>query len=148
MDQETLELMVLSGMCLTGSYLIMREFRAYIDTALNRRQGESWGDVWKRAEQEHELNKQAQLEMFGSKWKTLSGRLCVMAVLLSCSWAMVFMPAAVIPVLAYFGLGAYVTRKNIPIDKQIYGRLLKRDRLTCRILYATLWPIYRPRSEK
>lgn len=36
MNRETLELLVFVGMCFAASYLLMREFRAYLDAVFSR----------------------------------------------------------------------------------------------------------------
>ena len=93
MNRETCELLIFVGMFLAASYLLMRGFRAYLDAIFTRAPGESWGDVWKRARAEHVLNRNAQLEMFGSKWATVAGRLIVVGIVIALVWFLVAMPA-------------------------------------------------------
>jgi len=54
-------------MCFAASYLLICEFRAYLDAVFSRSPGELFVDVWKRAHAEHDMNRKAQLKMFGSK---------------------------------------------------------------------------------
>jgi hypothetical protein len=55
-------------MCFAASYLLICEFCAYLDAVFSCSPGELFVDVWKRAHAKHDMNRKAQLEMFGSKW--------------------------------------------------------------------------------
>lgn len=142
MNRDTFELLIFVGMFLAASYLLMREFRAYLDAIFTRAPGESWGDVWKRARAEHVLNRNAQLEMFGSKWATVAGRLIVVGIVSALVWFLVAMPAVALLLAAYVGWGLYATRSLGLTANAVYARLLKRDRITYRLLHAALWPVH------
>lgn len=142
MNRETLELMIFVGMCLAASYLLMREFRAYLDAVFSRAPGETWADVWKRAQSEHDLNRKAQLEMFGSKWATVAGRLFVVGLVIAGVWFLAFVPVAAVALAVYLAWGLYATRSLGLTANNVYARLLKRDRITYRLLHAALWPFH------
>lgn len=142
MNRETFELLVFGGMCLVASYLLMREFRAYLDAILGRAPGEPWASVWKRAQAEHDLNRKAQLEMFGSKWATVGGRLLVVGLVIAGVWFLAFIPLAAVLLAVYLAWGLYATRALGLKANDVYARLLKRDRITYRLLYAALWPLH------
>lgn len=142
MNRETFELLVFLGMCLAASYLLMREFRAYLEAAFSRAPGEPWADVWKRAKGEHELNRKAQLEMFGSRWATVGGRLLVVAIVIAFVWFLVTVPLLAMLLVVYIGWGLYATRDLGLTANAVYPRLLKRDRITYLLLHAALWPLH------
>lgn len=142
MNRETLELLVFVGMCFAASYLLMREFRAYLDAVFSRSPGEPWADVWKRAHAEHDLNRKAQLEMFGSKWATVGGRLLVVGLVIAGVWFLAFVPVASVLLAVYLAWGLYATRSLGLTANDVYARLLRRDRITYRLLHAALWPLY------
>lgn len=142
MNRETFGLLVFLGMCLAASYLLMREFRAYLEAIFSRAPGESWADVWKRAATEHDLNRKAQLEMFGSRWATVGGRLIVVAIVVALVWLFLVMPVLGVLLVAYIGWGLYATRSLGLTANVVYPRLLKRDRITYLLLHAALWPLH------
>ncbi len=146
MDREALELLFYAWMCLAASYLFMRNYRAYINALTNRLPGESWKAAWKRGAAEHDLNVQAQLQMFGSRWATAVGRLVVMGILVALSWFIVIAPFLAVLLLAHMGWGVYVTHHLGVTATPIYARLLKRDRATYRLLHAVLWPLHARRA--
>lgn len=148
MNRETFELLVFVGMCLAASYLLMREFRAYLDAIFSRTPGEPWADVWKRAHTEHDLNRKAQLEMFGSKWATVGGRLLVVGLVIAGVWFLAFLPVAALLLAAYVVWGVYATRALGLTATDVYARLLKRDRITYRLLHAVLWPLHAAQAKK
>lgn len=67
----------------------MREFHAYLD--LDAIFTRAPGDVWQRARAEHVLNRNAQFEMFYSKWETVAGRLIVVGIVIALGWFLVAM---------------------------------------------------------
>jgi hypothetical protein len=142
MNRETLELLVILGMCFVASYLLMREFRAYLNAVFSRVSGESWVDVWRRAHVEHELNRKARLEMFGSKWATVGGRVFVMVLVAAGGWLLVFLPVVALLLVAYMAWGLYATGSLGLTANDVYSRLLRRDRFTYRLLHAALWPLH------
>lgn len=147
MNRETFGLLMFVGMCFAASYLLMREFRAYLDAVFSRRAGEPWADVWKRARAEHDLNRKAQLEMFGSKWATVGGRMLVVGLSIAEAWFLAFLPVAAALLAVYVAWGLYATRALGLTSNDVYARLLKRDRITYRLLHAALWPLHAAKAK-
>lgn len=84
MNRDTFDLLIFIGMFLAALYLLMREFRAYLD--LDAIFTRAPGDVWQRARAEHVLNRNVQFEMFYSKWETVAGRLIVVGIVIALAW--------------------------------------------------------------
>jgi hypothetical protein len=133
--------------CLLASYMLVRHFRAYIDAIFARAPGQSWPDVFRKGNAEHEMNQRAKLEMFGSKWVTIGGHLLLISVLFLSLSLTAYAPYWALLMVAYFAWGLYDTQSLGFDENKSYKRLLKRDKLSYRLVHAALWPWHRSRSK-